>query len=117
MNKRQREARFSALKMLPCLACEVERVPQPSVSEIHHLNFSGWAGKTRLGDEYTVVLCQWHHRSVQLPGVSRLQMIHKYGPSMPGDKTQFHVAYGSDEQLLENTNAAIARLEMQRETA
>lgn len=99
------------VKRLPCLACEIEDVSQPSPTEAHHLNEGGHAGQKRRGDEYQIPLCQWHHRGVAPRGMTRDVMTHLYGPSLALDSKQFRFSYGRDDDLLATTQHKLARLE------
>lgn len=103
-------ARSPLVRMLPCIACSIEGVPQPFRTESHHLNAGGHAGQKRRGDEYQIPLEAWHHRGQLLPGMTRDQMTHRFGPSLVHDSKQFRFAYGSDDQLLALTNTKLAQL-------
>lgn len=98
------------VKQLPCLACELEEVPQPFPTEAHHQNLGGKAGQKRLGDKYQVPLCSWHHRGIRIAGMSNDAMTHKYGPSLALDSRQFRFVYGDDDSLLALTNHKLAQL-------
>ncbi len=98
------------VKRLACIACEIEDVPQPNPTEAHHLNLDGHAGQKRLGDEYQIPLCGWHHRSVRPVGMNYEVMTHMYGPSLALDSKQFHFAYGKDMDLLAATKHKLAQL-------
>ena len=98
------------VKQLECLPCTIEDVPQPFPTEAHHCNLGGLAGQVRRGDEFQIPLCGWHHRGLLKPRMSRDGMTELYGPSLVTDSRQFHFSYGSDDQMVANTNAKIARL-------
>lgn len=104
-------ARSMDVKRLCCLACEIEDLPQPSPTEAHHQNAGGHAGQKRLGDEYQVPLCGWHHRGVRPVGMSSDAMTHIYGPSLALDSKQFRFAYGDDTAQRAATNHKLAQLE------
>ncbi len=99
------------VKRLPCLACEIEDVPQPNPTEAHHQNSGGHAGQKRVGDHAQVPLCGWHHRGVRPVGMSCDAMTHLYGPSLALDSRQFRLAYGDDQAQLARTNTMLATLE------
>lgn len=99
------------VKRLECVCCEIEDVPQPSPTEAHHLNLDGHAGQKRLGDEYQIPICGWHHRAVRRMGMGCDAMTRLYGPSLALDSKQFHFAYGSDMELHAATQHKLARLE------
>lgn len=71
--------------------------------EIHHLNLGGKAGQKRLGDEYTIPLCRWHHQadSGRMSATEATKML---GPTLK-DSRAFRRIYGSDEKLLAEANA------------
>ncbi len=98
------------VKRLRCLACEIEDMPQPNSTEAHHQNAGGHAGQKRLGDEYQVPLCGWHHRGVRPVGMSIDAMTRLYGPSLALDSKQFRFAYGSDSHQLAMTRFKLAQL-------
>lgn len=103
-------ARSGLVRMLPCLACELEGVQQPSATESHHQNLDQHAGQKRLGDDHQVPLCGWHHRGEPPRNVSKSQATFIFGPSLALDSVQFRACYGSDWQQLEQTNAKLDRL-------
>lgn len=98
------------IKQLPCIACELEEVDQPNKTEEHHLNFDGKSGQERRGDDYSIPLCQWHHRAVRRNAFTNDAMTYLYGPSLALDSPQFRLAYKTDDHLLELTNGNLARL-------
>ncbi len=65
MNKDQR--RYDLLQQIGCIACSREGAGY-AAPDCHHIV----EGNKRLGDEYTLPLCPWHHRGVRLakPGPS-----------------------------------------------
>lgn len=99
------------VKRLECGPCEQEQVPQPFPTEAHHGTLGALHGKPRIGDDCQLPLCAWHHRGVSLPGVTRIQMTHKFGPSLAHDKIQFFAAYGSQEQQSELAKLKVSQLE------
>lgn len=104
-------ARSADVRRLECIPCLQECVEQPFHTEAHHMTLGGLHGKPRLGDDFQIPCCGWHHRGVCLPGFSRDQMTHKYGPSLAHDKLQFIACYGTQEHLHEITQHKLARLE------
>jgi hypothetical protein len=79
--------------------------------EIHHLNDGGLHGGKRRGDDFTIPLCTWHHRGVQLPGLSRDAMTTIHGPSWAGGSKPFRAFFGSDDSLLSLANKLIEHME------
>lgn len=82
--------RYRALKELGCIACRINGnygVP----AEIHHLV----EGNKRLGNDYTLPLCAFHHRGVAENSIERLK-----GPSLALNKRAFVDEYGNEHELL-----------------
>jgi hypothetical protein len=53
-------ARWLRFDIVGCVACRKDgRVNRQY--EHHHLNFNGKAGQKRLGHDFTIPLCGWHH--------------------------------------------------------
>lgn len=106
MNPRAREHRFRRLKELGCIACWKDGRPDV-YPEIQHLNLDGHAGQKRLGDEFTIPLCKWHHQKHRMDP-SRDAEWHEQllGPSLK-DAAKFHEKYGSDDELLAKVNDLI----------
>lgn len=110
MNERERQARFEALRLAGCLCC---RLAGPLLRtamrvEIHHLNEGGLHGGKRRGDEFTIPLCEWHHRGVLKTAMNRESMTRVYGPSWAGGSKPFRAHYASDDSLLSYANKLIA---------
>jgi len=102
--------RSRLVKLLPCIACEIERVSQLQPTEAHHLNIGGKAGQKRMGDIYQIPLCTWHHRGDPPQGVTAGEMAYSHGPSMARDSKMFRFTYGLDERLWELTNAKVQQI-------
>jgi hypothetical protein len=98
------------VKELACLACEIEGVQQPSITESHHQNLGGLAGQKRLGDTFQIPLCGWHHRGEPPRNVTKSEATYIFGPSLACDSKQFRFCYGTDDQLLALTNDKLRRL-------
>ena len=95
------------IKALPCIACELEECAQLQPTEAHHLNLGGKAGQKRRGDDYSIPLCAWHHRSVPPEGMRSGDAVFYMGPSLAGSSKRFRELYGTDDELLERTNARL----------
>ena len=65
----------------------------------------------RLGHDDVTPECPWHHVGECLIGVSKQRMRRCFGPSRKLHKKSFHSFYGSDKQLLEQTNKCVADFE------
>lgn len=90
-------ARFRALQDHGCVACRLEgdgyREP-----DIHHIVKDG----RRLGHDYTIPLCPWHHRGVPAQNGEIL-----HGPSLATRPRSFVVKYGTEKSLLDRVNRRI----------
>lgn len=105
--KMQRDERFAALRRIGCMACMKLRFKVPQAIEIHHQNLGGYAGQRRLGDNYTIPLCSWHHRREPMPGRTASYMALTFGPSLAGCSKAFRLEFGSDAELLAKANQLI----------
>jgi hypothetical protein len=111
---RDRIIRFEALYRLGCICCLLNIEFDPPLfqtgqrCEIHHQNAGGYAGQARLGDEFTIPGCLWHHRGVLKPGFCRLRMFALFGPSLARQSKVFRMYYGRDRELLDVVNKRIA---------
>ena len=94
-------ARFLALQDMGCAACSQRGVHRPA--EIHHLVRGG----RRLGHDFTIPLCAWCHRGVPDDGLSVSDAELILGPSLARSKRDFVRFYGSEIDLLVQTDAAI----------
>jgi hypothetical protein len=104
--------RFDLIKQIGCLACWIKlktRVP----SEVHHLTVGGRHGQKRRGHDFTIGLCQWHHRGV-VPYIGAEEALElSLGPSYAKHPTRFRHVFGTDEELLEFQADAIAIAEIE----
>jgi hypothetical protein len=100
------QKRFERLKQLGCIACRKEGLVIFPV-EIHHMNLGGKAGQKRLGHDFTIPLCAWHHRGTNVhPGGVCLTLT--LGPSLAKQSKLFRETYGTDDELLAEVNAMLA---------
>lgn len=74
-------------------------------TEVHHLTDCS----TRLGHDATIPLCVWHHRGEPPEGTTKAEARITFGPSFADGRRPFAAAFGSDQQLLELTNAMLDR--------
>lgn len=95
---------------MPCIACRLGNHEQIMPTEAHHLNLGGNAGQKRRGDDYSIPLCSWHHRSDTPPDVTKAAMTAKYGPSLATNSKAFRRHYGFDDDLLVETNMRLMGL-------
>lgn len=97
-------------KLSGCVCCELwvkEHGGHRTGMEVefnHHLR----AGK-RIGHTDGSGECLWHHRGVQLDGVSEATMRLMYGPSRAKGSKPFRAVFGDDEYLRDLTTAAVCR--------
>lgn len=96
--------RSPLIRALACICCEIERQEQPMPTEEHHLNLGGHAGMKRLGDEFSIPACAWHHRGEAPFGVTASEATYLYGPSLARSSKRFRETYGMDADLLKITN-------------
>lgn len=98
--------RLDAIHAMPCAACVKQKCRQPSRTEAHH-----WVGKGYRkhsgGHQTTLPLCGWHHRGdtrgcFDAPRISQATV--KYGPSLAVNKKEFVAAYGTELELLAETD-------------
>jgi hypothetical protein len=66
--------------------------------EIHHLV----EANRRLGDDYTIPLCQYHHRGVA-PDIDNPERIYRKSRHYHGRRA-FEACWGSEHDLLTHTN-------------
>lgn len=89
-----------------CLACRRDHdslVP----AEAHHL----LSGGRRISHDATVPLCPWHHRGACNSDAGSIDMEILYGPSLALSKRKFHELYGTDEEMLDETNRRVKEFE------
>jgi hypothetical protein len=112
MNAEEREWRFFHLKRMGCIACSIRGFLTRKV-EIHHQNLDEHAGQERLGDEYTIPLCRWHHQADPGEFGTPRKAAALLGPSLK-DSRSFRASFGNDEQLLAEVNRRLERIRAQR---
>lgn len=74
-----------------CIACRIEGRGYVA-PDIHHLTDYG----RRRGHRFTIGLCPAHHRHEHADPA--------YGPNLARDKWEFEQKYGTDDELLEQTD-------------
>lgn len=102
-------ARLVAIKAIGCLACRINENMRtvrgaaafkacPMPVEAHHI----LSGGRRLGHDYTIALCRWHHQGDKWPeldkGANEIATI--YAPSMARSAPEFTATYGQQLDLL-----------------
>jgi hypothetical protein len=103
---RAQERRFALMHDIGCICCRRRGIRDQGI-EIHHLNLDGKAGQVRLGHDYTIGLCHWHHQGGIPPGVSNREMVETFGPSLKTSRA-FREEFGDDDSLLAYQNELIA---------
>ncbi len=87
--------RYARVQNLGCLACRHDgRHGVPS--DMHH-PLRGY----RIGIAVVVPLCVWHHRGVCVGNPDKYA--ERWGPSLHHHAKRFRAKYGTDEQLLAET--------------
>lgn len=100
------QAHLDRVHALPCCACVIERILQPSRTEANHLVDKGYRIHSG-GHMATIPLCGWHHRGELLYPHTSKEMHFLYGPSMARHKREFIARYGSERKLLTRTNKVL----------
>lgn len=109
-------ARFTAMRAIGCLACRMNRLRGIATAtftlrdlEIHHL----LSGGVRIGHHATICLCHFHHQGKRLPFVEYgyKAQAEVYGPSLEREPARFRAMYGSQDDLLQQQNALLDRMD------
>lgn len=98
--------RFQLLQEIGCIccrACNIEREP----ADIHHIIDGG----RRMGHQYTLPLCPYHHRGQPKEGLTQKQMDKFLGPSLALNKRKFDEVFGGELTLLEYVDKMLAKIE------
>jgi hypothetical protein len=104
------QRRFLRIYELGCICCR-RRGYFNEPCQIHHLNLDQHAGQKRLGDNYTIGLCPWHHVAEPKSGRNAEWMRLYLGPSMKSEPVKFREEFGTDLELLAEQNRLIERAE------
>lgn len=102
------QRRFVLIRDLGCVCCWLLSIGGQGC-EIHHQTMGGKAGQKRLGHDYTIGLCGWHHQGSRPPGVTFREMVATFGPPLTRSRP-FRERFGTDEKLLELQNQRIAEV-------
>ena len=107
------QARLDAIHAMPCIACFKEakfankrgelRLGQAGKTEAHHLTDKGYRIHSG-GHDATIPLCTWHHRGELIYPLSGTEMRQLHGPSFAKHKKEFIALYGSERELLAETD-------------
>ena len=96
---------------LYALGCVVSRVffDRWEPAEIHHLV----EGRKRLGHQFTIPLSPWFHRGIPPLAEMRPSEAEKaIGPSLARSKRDFTAKFGTERELLEQTNKLIGVMQL-----
>lgn len=101
--------RFDAIRSNGCLACFINRLHEPTRKEhnfqfcqmpieIHHV----LSGGRRMGHDYTLGLCRWHHQGDKWPDITMSATVasNTFGPSFGREPRRFREIYGQELDLL-----------------
>lgn len=99
-------ARYDQLRRIGCLPCLKDRIL--SQIDVHHLTDKG-TRKLSGGNQASLPLCPWHHRSLPPDGWKISDAYEYYGPSLRLHKREFVQRYGTERALLDETNSLIAK--------
>lgn len=95
MTPAARAIRFDGIKDIGCICCRLNGHGWV-YADIHHLLSTGLHGNGhRLGDEFTLGLCIYHHRGRRDESCAFAE-----GPSYFNEAAAFRKHYGSDAELL-----------------
>lgn len=100
--------RWSYFPVIGCVACR--QMGRHALPQAHHQ----LSGNKRIGHAATIPLCPYHHVGQPPDGMSARQALAVLGPSLALASKQFREAFGSDLQLLHETNRRIEALRSQR---
>ena len=82
--------------------------PQREPADVHHL----LSGGRRRGHSYTIPLCPWHHRGTfaTTDEFTAREIEEMYGPSLARSPRKFREVFGTDEELLAQTDLLVGML-------
>lgn len=89
------------LQEVGCIACRI-RFGMGAPADVHHITEGG----RRLGHDFTIPLCPWHHRGIS--AFPDRVATEKYGPSLAKSKREFVGEFGTEKTLLHRVNVLLA---------
>lgn len=92
-------SRMSIIHAMPCVACVIEKVEQPSPTTAHHIVAQSYR-RLSGGHDSSLPLCRHHHLGEPRPGFTKTEMAAIYGPSLAENKREFVRRYGTERALL-----------------
>jgi hypothetical protein len=92
------------------LGCVVSRIffNRWEPADIHHLV----EGRKRLGHQYTIPLSPWFHRGVPPADLRPSEATERLGPSLAISKRKFVERFGTERELLEQTNKLLEVMQL-----
>ena len=94
------EEKAEGLRRIGCLLCRRQGVRGCGTLEFHHPT----SGGRRLGDDLVIPLGRWHHQGIPPTlYMTKTQAREKYGPSLADGRKPFEKEYGTEVELLEET--------------
>ena len=97
--------RFELLPQIGCICCKAYGIHNEWV-QIHHIV----DGNKRLGHQFTLPLCYWHHSSHPPEGMTREQAEKIVGPPLTSKK-KFNEVFGGEMELLKYVNKMLELIE------
>lgn len=97
--------RFDKLMQLGCIVSHVY-FHRYEPAQVHHL----LSGNKRRGHQFTIPLSPWFHQGIPPNGMSAMDASLKWGPSLAKTPRRFRESFGTDQELLDKTNALIGKL-------
>lgn len=85
--------RFRELQEVGCIACWQRGIRRDV--DVHHLLSGGY----RMGHQYTLGLCPYHHRGVLPENMDPYTARELLGPSLSEEGKAFHDEFGTDNEL------------------
>ena len=105
----EQKRRWDRIAHAGCVCCLT--IGRKVAPEIHHLTVGGKHGALRLGHDFTIGLCPWHHRGRRdsdCDGVWTDDLMEfEYGPSLAKTPRAFRNWFGPDDALLKMQNELI----------
>lgn len=87
-----------------CLCCILKGFDRYQPSEYHHIV----EGYKRLGHDYGLPLCPWHHRGIVPDGHSKQTVMGRLGMSLALSKREFKADFGNEHQLKKTADFALS---------
>lgn len=89
-----------------CAACR--KRGHMRYADAHHILDGG----RRISHSHTIPLCSWHHKGME-PGVSDQECENMLGPSLARSKRAFIAEFGTETELLEETDSRYMETQIQ----